>query len=92
MEYAIKADYALVKCNMADRYGNLIYHATARNFGPIMCSASNISIVQAKSIVEVGNIDPEIIVTPGIFVQRIVEIKNPAHESELVANKMKYPC
>ena len=92
LEHAIKADFALVKCHIADRYGNLIYHATARNFGPIMCSASNVSIVQAKSIVKVGEIDPEIIVTPGIFVKRIIEVKNPAHESELVARQMKYPC
>lgn len=92
LEYAIKADFALVKCHIADRYGNLVYHATARNFGPIMCSASTISIVQAKSIVKVGDIDPEIIVTPGIFVKRIIEIKHPAHESELVANEIRYPC
>lgn len=92
LEYAIKADFALVKCHIADRYGNLVYHATARNFGPIMCSASTISIVQAKSIVKVGDIDPEIIVTPGIFVKRIIEIKQPAHESELVANEIRYPC
>ena len=57
-----------------------------------MCSASNIAIVQAKSIVEAGEIDPEVIVTPGIFVQKIVEVQNPAHESELVVNKMRYPC
>ena len=92
LEYAIKADYALVKCNMADRYGNLVYHATARNFGPIMCSASHIAIVQTRSIVEVGDLDPETIVTPGIFVNKVVEIKNPVHESELVANQMRYPC
>jgi hypothetical protein len=52
MEYGVKADYALVKCETADRYGNLTYHATARNFGPIMCTAASISIVQAKRIVE----------------------------------------
>ncbi|MEN8124917.1 MAG: 3-oxoacid CoA-transferase subunit A [Bacteroidota bacterium] len=91
LEYGIKADFALVKSAKADRYGNLLYHATARNFGPIMCTASKTAIVQSKSIVEAGEIDPETVVTPGIFVQRVVEITNPAHESELVANQMKYP-
>lgn len=92
LEYAIKADYSLVKCHKADRYGNLIYHATARNFGPIMCSAANITIVQSKQIVEVGKLNPEEIITPGIFVERVIEITNPAHESELVENQMRYPC
>ena len=92
LEYAIKADYSLVKCHKSDRYGNLIYHATARNFGPIMCSAANIAIVQSKQIVEVGELNPEEIITPGIFVKRVIEITNPAHESELVANQIKYPC
>ncbi len=90
LEYAIKADFSLVKCRAADRYGNLVYHATARNFGPIMCSASNVAIVQSSKIVNVGDLDPEIIVTPGIFVQKVVEINNPAHESELVSNNIKY--
>ena len=92
LEYAIKADYSLVKCHKSDRYGNLIYHATARNFGPIMCSAANIAIVQSKQIVEVGQLNPEEIITPGIFVERVIEITNPAHESELVENQMRYPC
>ncbi|MBT4478599.1 MAG: 3-oxoacid CoA-transferase subunit A [Flavobacteriales bacterium] len=92
LEYAIKADYSLVKCHKADRYGNLIYHATARNFGPIMCSAANIAIVQSKQIVEVGKLNPEEIITPGIFVERVIEITNPAHESELVENQMRSPC
>ena len=90
LEYAIKADFSLVKCRAADRYGNLVYHATARNFGPIMCSASNTAIVQSSQIVNVGDLDPEIIVTPGIFVQKVVEINNPAHESELVSKNIKY--
>ena len=92
LEYAIKADYSLVKCHKSDRYGNLIYHATASNFGPIMCSAANIAIVQSKQIVEVGKLNPEEIITPGIFVERVIEITNPAHESELVENQMRYPC
>jgi len=91
LEYGIKADFSLVKCDTADRYGNLIYHATARNFGPIMCTAATNTIVQAKTIVDPGRIDPEVVVTPGIFVKKVIEINNPAHESELVADEMKYP-
>lgn len=91
LEYAIKADFALVKAETADRYGNLLYHATARNFGPIMCTASNVAIVQANKIVEAGQIDPETVVTPGIFVQRVIEINNPAFESQLVEDEMNYP-
>jgi len=81
----------LVKCKTADRYGNLLYNKTARNFGPIMCMAANISIVQAREIVELGAIDPEVVVTPGIFVQRVVHVSNPADESRLVAEDRRYP-
>ncbi len=91
LEYGIKADFSLVKCETADRYGNLLYHATARNFGPIMCTAANVSIVQAKHIVDAGDIDPETVVTPGIFVKKVIEINNPANESQLVADELKYP-
>jgi len=91
LEYGIKADFSLVKCEAADRYGNLIYNKTARNFGPIMCTAADTTIVQAKKTVELGDIDPECVVTPGIFVKRLVEIKNPAHESKLVAENRRYP-
>jgi 3-oxoadipate CoA-transferase alpha subunit len=91
LEYGIKADFSLVKCETADRYGNLLYHATARNFGPIMCTAADVSIVQAKNIVEPGEIDPEIVVTPGIFVKKVIQVKNPANESQLVADQIKYP-
>ena len=91
MERGIKADFSLVKCEQADRYGNLTYHATARNFGPIMCTAAKTAIVQAKKIVEAGSIDPEVVITPGIFVNQIIEVSNPANESDLVAQKLKYP-
>jgi 3-oxoadipate CoA-transferase alpha subunit len=91
MEHAIKADFALVKCKTADRYGNLIYNKTARNFGPIMCTAAHTTIVQAKHIVEPGIIDPETVVTPGIFVNRVVQVSNPADESKLVADNRRYP-
>ncbi len=91
LERSIKADFSLVKCEQADRYGNLTYHATARNFGPIMCTAAKKAIIQAKKVVEAGRIDPEVVVTPGIFVERIVEVTNPVNESDLVAQKLKYP-
>ena len=91
MEHALKADFALVKCKSADRYGNLTYNKTARNFGPIMCMAAKSTIVQAKEIVEPGQLDPECIVTPGIFVQKVVNITNPADESILVAEEKRYP-
>jgi 3-oxoadipate CoA-transferase alpha subunit len=91
LEHAILGDFALVKSFKADRYGNLIYYKTARNFGPIMCTAAKTAIVQAKEIVELGAIDPEVVVTPGIFVQRIVEVKNPLEESVLVSENKSYP-
>ncbi len=91
LEYGIKADFSLIKCNKADRYGNLIYHATARNFGPIMCTAATTTIAQAKTIVNTGDIDPENVITPGIYVQKVVEISNPIEESKLVAEEKVYP-
>lgn len=92
MEYSIRADFSLVKCRRADRYGNLVYNKTARNFGPIMCTAANTTIVQAKEIVELSAINPEVVVTPGVFVQRVVCVRNPADESKLVAEERRYPC
>ena len=91
LEHGIKADFALVKAETADRYGNLLYHATARNFGPIMCTASKVAIVQAKKIVNAGQINPETVITPGIFVQKVVEVINPVDESQLVEEEMCYP-
>ena len=91
MEEAIKADFALVKCHAADRYGNLVYNKTARNFGPIMCMAAETTIVQARKLVEPGELDPECVVTPGIFVKHVIEISNPMDESKLVAEERRYP-
>ena len=91
MEYGIKADFALVKCRVADRYGNLLFNKTARNFGPVMCMAAKTAIVQANILVEPGEIDPEIVVTPGIFVQKIVEIREPLSENELIRQNRRYP-
>ena len=72
LEHPIHADFALVKALKADRWGNLIYRKTARNFGPIMLSAAKCSVVQVSEIVVLGDLDPEAIVTPGIFVQRVI--------------------
>ena len=77
LEHPIHADYALIKAEKGDRWGNLVYRKTARNFGPIMASAANCAIVQVREIVALGGLDPENIITPGIFVQRVVAIDTP---------------
>src|SRR3954451_9924684 len=81
LEYPIHADYALIKADRADRWGNLAYRKTARNFGPIMASAAKCAVVQVCETVELGALDPETIVTPGIFVKRVVEIDVPDAKS-----------
>jgi 3-oxoadipate CoA-transferase, alpha subunit len=91
MEVAISADFALVKADTADRHGNLVYNKTARNFGPVMCTAAKVAIAQVRQTVELGGIDPEAVVTPGIFVQRVVTVAHPAHESQLVGEGRRYP-
>ncbi|MDE3081421.1 MAG: 3-oxoacid CoA-transferase subunit A [Paracoccaceae bacterium] len=79
----LKADFALVKAERADRMGNLTYRAASRNFGPLMCMAAAETIVQARAVVDPGAIDPEAVVTPGIFVQKIVEVTAPQQEETL---------
>ena len=74
LESPIHADYALIKADRADRWGNLTYRMTARNFGPIMAAAAKCAVVQVRETVALGELDPEIVVTPGIFVQRVVRI------------------
>ena len=74
LEYPIHADYALIKADRADRWGNLTYRKTARNFAPVMAAAARCTVVQVREIVALGALDPEAIVTPGIFVQRVVKI------------------
>ena len=74
LEYPIHADYALIKAERADRWGNLVYRKSARNFGPIMASAASCAVVQVRETVELGDLDPESIVTPGIFVKRVVRV------------------
>ena len=73
LEYPIHADYALIKADRADRWGNLTYRKTARNFAPIMASAAKCTVVQVREAVELGQIDPEHVITPGIFVNRVIK-------------------
>ena len=91
MEHALKGDFALVRCERADRLGNLTFHKTARNFGPVMCMAAQTTIVQARRVVAPGEIDPEHVVTPGIFVDRVVSIAEPLQESKLITEERSYP-
>ena len=74
LEHPIHADFALIKALRGDRWGNLVYRKTARNFGPIMATAAKCTIAQVREIVNLGDLDPEAVVTPGIFVTRVVEI------------------
>jgi 3-oxoadipate CoA-transferase, alpha subunit len=74
LEYPIHGDVALIKAHRADRMGNLVYRRTARNFGPVMATAARITIAQVASVVEVGELDPEAVVTPSIYVDRLVEV------------------
>ena len=87
----LKADYALIKAELSDSYGNLTYRKAARNFNPVMCMAAEKSIVQISKIVEAGEIDPETIVTPGIFVSNLVEVPAPVQEEDLMRAKEIYP-
>lgn len=91
LEYGLIADYAIIKCEKADRLGNLTYNKTARNFNPIMATAAKITIVQAHAMVEVGDLDPEQVITPNIFVNRIIEVSGPLIESQLIAQGACYP-
>ena len=74
LEYPIHADFALIKALAGDRWGNLVYRKTGRNFGPIMAMAAKCAIAQVQRIVPLGDLDPEVIITPGIFVQRVVAV------------------
>lgn len=87
----LKADVALVKAHLGDRLGNLTYRMAARNFNPLMCMAAARSIAQVSRIVAPGEIDPEVVVTPGIFVQGIVEVAHPVQEEDLNRAGARYP-
>jgi 3-oxoadipate CoA-transferase alpha subunit len=91
MERGLTADFGLIKAKAADLHGNLLFNKTARNFSPMMATAADVTIVQANTLVDVGTIDPETVVTPGIFVDRIIEVTEPALESDLVSRGVSYP-
>lgn len=74
LEYPIHADFALISALRADRWGNLVYRKTSRNFGPIMATAAKVTIAQVDDVVELGDLDPETVVTPGIYVNRVVAV------------------
>lgn len=87
----LKADFALIKAELGDPYGNLTYRLAARNFNPLMATAAGKTIAQVSRLVEAGGIDPEAVVTPGIFVNRLVEIANPQQEEVLNQAEARYP-
>ena len=77
-ESPIHADFALIKAEQGDRWGNLTYRKTARNFGPIMAMAAKVSIASVHEVLDLGSIDPEHVITPGLFVQRLVQVPRTA--------------
>ncbi len=76
LEYPLKADFALVRAHKADRYGNCVYQGTSRNFNPVMAGAAKVTIIEADELVPLGELNPEIIVTPGIYVDRVAVRQN----------------
>jgi 3-oxoadipate CoA-transferase alpha subunit len=82
LEYPIRADFALIAAHVADRLGNLVYRKTARNFGPIMAAAARTTVAQVSTIVSAGGLDPENIVTPCIYVDRVVRVERRVPELE----------
>jgi 3-oxoadipate CoA-transferase alpha subunit len=76
-EAPLPGDVALIKAHRADRWGNLVYRTAARNFGPTMATAAALTVVQVDQFVELGELDPEAVVTPGIFVDRVVRVGAP---------------
>lgn len=79
LEYPIHADFALIKAYQGDRWGNLTYRKSARNFGPVMAMAARCTIASVYHRVELGDLDPESVITPGIFVDRLVCVNEPSH-------------
>jgi 3-oxoadipate CoA-transferase, alpha subunit len=73
LEYPIRADFAFIRAERADRWGNLVYRKAARNFGPIMAMAAKCTVAEVREVVPLGTLDPESVVTPGIFVKRVVK-------------------
>ena len=87
----LKADYALIKAETGDSYGNLTYRMAARNFSSLMAAAADCTIVQVTRLVEPGGIDPEAVITPGIFVDAVVEVPDPQQEEELIRAGAHHP-
>lgn len=87
----LKADFALIKAHVGDPMGNLTYNKAARNFGPLMAMAATHTIAQVQQIVPLGGIDPEHVITPGIFVNSVVEVTNPQQEEVLIRADAVYP-
>ena len=86
----LKADFAIVKAHLGDTHGNLTYRMAGRNFNPLMCMAAAKTIAQVSKIVKPGEIDPEQVITPGIFVDGVVEVANPQQEEELIRAGVAY--
>ncbi|MEN5249302.1 3-oxoacid CoA-transferase subunit A [Brucella pseudintermedia] len=86
----LKADFALIKAHLGDKHGNLTYRMAARNFNPLMCMAAAKTIVQVSQIVPLGGIEPENVITPGIFVDSLVEVANSKQEEELIRAGVTY--
>ncbi|KQX37984.1 3-oxoadipate CoA-transferase [Devosia sp. Root436] len=86
----LKADVALLKAELADRHGNLTYRKAARNFSPLMAAAAGLTVVQATKVVEPDEIDPEAVITPGIFVNRVVEVADARQEEALMRDGVAY--
>jgi 3-oxoadipate CoA-transferase, alpha subunit len=78
LEHALHADVALIKADRADRWGNLVYRRAARNFNPVMATAASVTVAQVCQVVPVGSFDPEEVVTPSVYVDRVVQIGAPA--------------
>jgi 3-oxoadipate CoA-transferase alpha subunit len=86
----LKADFAIVKGELGDTYGNLTYRLAGRNFNPLMCMAAARTVAQVSRIVPPGGIDPEQVITPGIFIDGLVEVPNPRQEEEMIRNGEVY--
>lgn len=87
----LKADFALIKGELGDRFGNMTYRKVARNFNPLMAMAAHTTIAQVSHLVSAGDIDPEVVITPGIFVNVVVEVSNPQQEEDLMRANESYP-
>ena len=87
----LKADFALIKAERGDAFGNLTYRMAARNFSPVMATAAAHTVAQVSQALEPGGIDPETVVTPGIFVDALVEVPNPQQEEQLNRDGAHYP-